>query len=113
MLSDLKQKIDENKYIIIVLGNEPELLFFLAEALEMNNNKIEIWHSIKGTELDKHILYIELSEMNSIIKSYFLYDFSNKVFVISNSIQYGTLLNYVETGIMTRQEMVKSLLYKL
>ena len=42
-----------------------------------------------------------------------MYDFSDKVSIISDTDQYGCLFNYVKTGILTKQEMVDALLYKI
>lgn len=112
MLDSLKQKIAENKYIFLYAGKELEFLQLIAEAIEMNN-KIEIWHSIKSFKSYQCVQFITSSEMDRLMEYYLLYEFSDKIFVISDSIQYGTIFNYIETGILTNQEVAKALLYKI
>ena len=51
--------------------------------------------------------------MDEILNFYRMYDFSDKITVISDSDQFGSLINYVKTGILTKQEMVDALLYKI
>ena len=41
-----------------------------------------------------------------------MYDFSDKVDVIADSPQYASMLNYVKTGILSKEEMIEALLYK-
>lgn len=44
------------------------------------------------------------------IDLYHTYDFSDKVISLENSPCYGSLFNYVKTGIMTEEEMLDALL---
>lgn len=43
-------------------------------------------------------------------KYYFLYEYTNKVTLISDNPQYPSMLNYVKTGILTEEEMIEALL---
>ena len=40
------------------------------------------------------------------------YEASDKLIFLSNDVPYGTLINYVKTGLMTEEEMLEALLYK-
>lgn len=43
-------------------------------------------------------------ERDSLEQLYTMYDFSDRFFVMSDHFQYGSLTNYVETGIITMEE---------
>ncbi|MBE5837062.1 hypothetical protein [Butyrivibrio sp.] len=40
---------------------------------------------------------------------YYMYEFSDRFWVVDNGQQYGSLLNYIKTGIMTFDEVVESI----
>lgn len=114
MISILQEQINKNKKIIIFQYSEDNLLELLSKGIDNEQSSIiEIWHSIKGYSALRCTRFFSQEDINEILKMYFLYDFSDKVITISDSLQYGSLFNYVKTGILTKQEMVDSLLYKI
>lgn len=46
-------------------------------------------------------------ECRSLRQLYTMYDFSDRFFMISEESQYGSLLNYVKTGIITNEEALQ------
>lgn len=62
---------------------------------------------------NKKILILELkrNEQELFLELYRLYEFSDRVHYVSNNTQFGTLLNYLKTGIITKDELYESLLY--
>ncbi len=55
---------------------------------------------------------IEADEALKLQRNYYLYEFSDRFQVVSKEDQFGTLYQYVETGILTDVEMVEALLYE-
>lgn len=43
---------------------------------------------------------------------YYLYEYSDKIQVITSNPQYPSMLNYIKTGILTEAEMIEALFYK-
>lgn len=83
------------------------------ELVSRKTSNVEIWQSI-GEELNAELSkYVSKEIIDKAIDIYRMYDFSDKVFVISDSDQYGSMFNYLKTGILTKQEMVDALLYKI
>ena len=83
------------------------------ELVSRKTSNVEIWQSI-GEELNAELSkYVSKEIIDKAIDIYRMYDFSDKVFVISDSDQYGSMFNYSKTGILTKQEMVDALLYKI
>lgn len=62
---------------------------------------------------DRRILMKKLDEqqVNGIMEMYHMYEFSNKIHVISENPQYPSMLNYVTLGVLTEEEFYKALLY--
>ncbi len=58
--------------------------------------------------------YKQLSEeeYNHLYKLYSMYEFSDRVQIITEESQYGSLQNYVKTGLLTEEEMFEALLYE-
>ena len=50
-------------------------------------------------------------EEKGLQKLYFTYEFSDRLIVLSKSLMYGDIWNYVETGIMTEEEAFRALFH--
>ncbi|WP_029199518.1 hypothetical protein [Oribacterium sp. NK2B42] len=110
----LNTSITSGNKVIILDYDSLDIIHLLCKVLVSKNiSNVEIWQSIEekpNSELSK---FISREIVNKAIYIYRMYDFSDKVFVISDSDQYGTMFNYVKTGILTKQEMIDALLYKI
>ncbi len=110
----LKNEINNGKKVILVdLMDSDIIKLLLMRIREKNCEYVNIWHCIDFKSVDSHLNCLPQSKMDIILEIYRTYDFSDKVFVISDSDEYGSLFNYVKTGILTKREMVDSLLYKI
>lgn len=49
-------------------------------------------------------------EAEELYKQYLTYEFSDRFSVFSDNMQYGTIFNYVHTGILTEEEAVRAVL---
>ena len=110
----LEKFINDGKKVLIFDADDLDILHLIYYGLKYQEiTDVEIWHCIEEASDYKYSTYITRKEMDEILEIYNMYDFSDKVIVVSNSNQYGSLFNYVKTGILTKQEMVDSLLYKI
>lgn len=66
----------------------------------------------EGVNCPQNINFMTLShnETAEVYKLYLTYEFSNEFTVFSDCKQYGTIFNYINTGIMTAEEVVKAIL---
>ena len=109
VLYKLEKLIANGKRVLIVYQNDREILELLRVGIRnRNTTDIKIWQSLE--EASDYVLQSDIDEVLEINR---MYDFSDKIAVISDSAQYGSLFNYVKTGIMTKEEMVETLLYKM
>ena len=110
----LEKFINDGKKVLIFDADDLDILHLIYDGLKYQEiTDVEIWHCIEEASDYKYLTYIMRKEMDEILETYNMYDFSDKVIVVSNSNQYGCLFNYVKTGILTKQEMVDSLLYNI
>ena len=110
----LERKINIGKRIFIVIISDMEVITLLySKAREKLLDRLEIWHSLKSIESNNNLTYVSEEGMNNIHGWILLYESSDKVSVISDSNQYGTLFNYVKTGILSKEEMADVLLYNI
>ena len=109
----LRMTIDLGNIVIIFDYDNLDIMQLLSQKLVSKNIfNVEIWQSIDKKSNIKLSKYVSKAVIDKVINLYCMYDFSDKVFVISDTNQYGNIFNYIKTGILTRQEMVDALLYK-
>lgn len=100
--------------VIVFDHDDIDILSILCDGLR--DRKIEnvvICQNIEESFNCEVSTYVTRQEMGEILEVYRMYDFSDKVFVVSDSNQYGSIFNYVRNGIMTKQEMAEALLCKI
>lgn len=113
-LARLKQGIKDKKNILIINTLDDEIINIILSKLDNHAlDNIEIWHKFSHIAGDEHLVCVPEDEMTDVIGLYGLYEFSDKVSVISESTQYGSLYNYVKIGLLTKEEMVDALLYEI
>jgi len=113
-LKKLGMLIEDGKKIILFDCSDMKLLKSIVQwIIECKIDDLVIWQSIEKSLTDEYVEFISKKTMCDIVSMYHMYDFSDKVLLVSNITQYGNLFNYVNTGILTKQEMVDALLYKI
>ena len=114
VLYNLESTIKGRGRVCVFDVGDFELLHFLCEGLaQKNNSNVKIWQCIEESFCNKYSSYVTRHEIKEVLYFYRMYDFSDKITVISYNHQYSSISNYVKTGILTKQEMVEALLYKL
>lgn len=85
----------------------------IKETIEENTKIVCVDNSI-SSEVKK-----ELVERGAVVEErpdmedlYRLYDFSDKVQLLVDDGSFPGILNYVKTGVITEEEMIKAILYK-
>lgn len=86
--------------------------FLKSKALEKTSKKVLVLSDQNVPYVNTYNQYHQLSaeELDAIQKIYFMYDFSDHFRVLSDSRQYGGLLDYVKTGIMTMEDVFQTFL---
>ena len=112
IICKLEKEIKNGKRIIIINHQVDREFRDLIKRIKSDLN-LEVWCCNNGAKIDNACKSLSRKEIDEIISVHRIYDFSDKIIFISDSTQYGTLFNYVKTGILTEQEMVDALLYQI
>lgn len=118
MINEIINAIDkaliEFKYVILLKENDLTLFNSLYKVVnDKGLSCCQIWHCMDYKNDTKYVKHIEKKDMDVMIEIYHMYEFADRIIVISDTRQYGSLFNYVKTGILTKQEMMDALLYKI
>ena len=107
----MKEKLSSGIRVILLDYQNVEWLGLLCGELIKNHiSNVEIWHCMEYVSECDMVRRISPKEMDEVLEVYRMYEFSDKVMLISDSVQHGSLINYVKTGIITKEEMVEALL---
>jgi hypothetical protein len=113
-VQELNELVNEGKKIIIFNSQKLPLLRIMITTLMHERYKdILFWHTSELTSSAVNIKHITQEQMLQFLDLYYLYDFSDKVIVVSDSELYGSLNNYLNTEIITLEEIAEALLYNL
>lgn len=114
IICQLEKQINDGKRLLIFDCQDVGFFLLFCEEIEKRNlSNIEIWHSLEVLTAHGFSRRITAKQMDEVLEIYRLYDFSDKVVVISEGVQYGSLFSYVRNGILTAEEMVDAILYKI
>ena len=119
--SELEQDIAEFNKIILVHGQRAgeglANALYGYEAIKKIDRKVLIlssgknrWECCKEGTGSITWRYMTDREIQDILKLYYLYEFSDRVVLFSQESIFGGLLNFVDTGILTMNELVRALL---
>ena len=114
ILLKCEKKINSGVKLLFVDCTSSEIIYLLLSIIKNKGLKnVEIWQCTEDASIRDCSTYITKQEMDEMLRMHHIYDFSDNVFIISDSDQYGSLFNYVNNGILTKQEMVEALLYRI
>ena len=126
MIDKLKQDIEKyNKIIIWHISSVPLWqLFKDCYRLMIKNdyqNILCLYSTDSYYEDEREILSdssrniivkkLDEKQMNELMEVYHMYEFTDKIHIVSENLQYPSMLNYVTTGMLTEEELYKALLY--
>ena len=115
IICKLEEHINSDKRVILYDHSDAAILHLLCDRIaERGMQNVEIWCSVEAKNGDFAFLkLITEIQMKELLDLYYLYDFSDRVTVVAESGQYGSLFNYIRNGILTPEEMLDAILYKI
>lgn len=106
-------KIVSSKVLVVIDHVETGYMEpFFCDSRLMKHDDIEVWHNNELFPNNEIIRFVSREELDAALDLYRLYDFSDKVIVLSDTELYGTLFNYIKTQIITPNELTEMLLLK-
>lgn len=116
VLENIDKYISEFEHVIIFDTRDQGIkklvdLLFSSEILKYGSKRILII-GVDNFYIDNSS-YMAITENEyRIIQNYFnMYEFSDRLCIVSPTSQYGSMLNYLYTGLITEEEYLEALLY--
>lgn len=111
--TEIENLINSYDAIIVCPGEESEnLILAFSEALEACPANV-ILVTDNQTKTGTSIRNVSEDFMSGLLDCYYLYEFTDKIIVLSDVSFCPGIKNYVSNGILTEEEMINSLLYKI
>ena len=89
------------------------ILRILCKIVEDTHGRIEVWMPRRDSGSYKHIRSVSQNDFEKIVNLYYMYEFTDKLCVLLEDPIYPHMMNYVLQGIITEEELVEALMYKL
>ncbi len=116
-IEKLEKYLEEYSSIIIFDDRNEEisrykLAFFESDLKAYEQKKILIMGLKNDVDTaKKEYKIITEQEYSSILQLYRMYEFTDKLRIVSHFLQFGSMLNYLSTGIITEEEYFEALLH--
>jgi len=113
IILELEQDIRRYGKVLVFLPNCNPLFVknFCESDILANTENVRIYMSETSySGVKENVRIISLVEIEEILKLYHMYEFSNRLQIIGKNKQYGSLLNYLDTGILTETEVFEAIL---
>jgi hypothetical protein len=111
--TEIENLINSYDAVIVCPGADSKnLLSAFAETLKTCPANVILVTADK-TETDTSIMNVSEEFMSGFLHYYYLYEFTDKIIVISDDSFCPGIKNYVSNGILTEEELINSLLYKV
>ena len=92
--------------------NRCEHAFFANGSVLCADTKIMVMGMKNDVDVDERVYkVIPEQEYNLILWLYRMYEFTDKLRIVSGFSQFGSMLNYLSTGIITQEEYFEALLH--
>lgn len=116
IINDIEGYINEYDCILIFDVREFEIhqlfsAFCESEALRQTDKKVMVMAAADAVPVNGQYRKITQEEYESIYEIYSMYEFSDRIQIISQNSQYASMLNYIKTGILTMEEMFEAWLH--
>ena len=115
LIKEIEKNIEKYDSILIFDSHNKSIenllmQFTKSKALHNIEKKVIIYGYLEDVQNDQYRV-ITKSEYEDSVNLYHMYEFSDKFKVISDSIQYGSMLNYLSTGVISQEEYFEALLH--
>jgi hypothetical protein len=109
-IKDIEKLINSYDAIIICPGaDRKHLLSAFGDALKKRPANV-ILLTTDQTETDTSIMHVSDAFMSGLLDCYYLYEFTDKIIVLSDDLFCPSIKSYVSQGILTEEELINSIL---
>ncbi len=76
-----------------------------------DNDSLVLLRKMPGLQNRIRVVELESGDMADFLRFYKMYEFSDRICVLEETKQYGSLLNYLKTGLLSQEEYSEALLH--
>lgn len=109
-LNDVLNSKTMNQHVLIFDSMDEKALQFLSNQISHRTTLVEILGNVKNDTFSNYT-YISKEELQQIFDLYRTYEFTDKITVISDTNQYGSIFDFYKNGILTEEEVLAALLH--
>ncbi|MCD8039167.1 MAG: hypothetical protein LUE96_08800 [Lachnospiraceae bacterium] len=116
LICELEQKLNDGCKVILFRLNDAELFREVCKAVSGKQEKIEIRTCADYADECGGYPFVSLIspvEMDELMDIYYLYEFSDKVIVLSENSVCPGMMNYVRQGILDKQSVAAAVIYNM
>ena len=114
IILELEEDLKKYNKILLFLPSFENRLFqkFCGSDIYLAYEKELKIYALKanGVNSGDTIRVISEQDVKDILEVYYMYEFSNRLHVIGDNQQFGGLLNYLKTGILTEKEFFETII---
>ena len=112
IICEINKTLNTKVLVIIDHVKNDYLEEIFSDLQSRKSDSIEVWHSDVHFPSSEMVRFVSREELDEVLELYRLYDFSDKIIILSDTEQYATLFNYIRNRIITPKEFVEVLLLK-
>lgn len=114
MKSRIEKWLAEYSKILIFKGSNPEFLEAVCSKIPQNaesDRTLFITTDYAGEYKNVNVKAVGEKGIHEILELYYMYEFTDRLQIISSDGRFGTLFNYVGTEVLTFDEAIEAFLY--
>lgn len=113
LLKEIEQML--NDYTVIVCNGicDESFLKTVIEVIEKKGLMVKIVSAYDIVSDKPAINIVSREYVATITKMYCMYHFTDKIYMLSDALEYPSMGNYVHQGILSQNELIEALLYKI
>lgn len=115
VISELERYLNKQDLVILIdIDKANRIVDRLcdSEAVQKTQKRLAIFSTVNYPKRRGNHVYVTVSEkeMKDLLEIYRTYEFSDKLTLLADSKNYGTMWNYVDSGILTPNDVFEALL---
>lgn len=114
VINELNEILRSGKNVLVYNLDEMDYLEILIKGIKESHRNILIWSGNVAVGLEKEIdRILSVDEMFELLLLYRMYEFTDKIIIVSDVSYCPGMLNYVRQGLLSKEEMAEALLFKV
>ena len=116
LLPELERNLEQYDIVFLVMKEQKEISYFWKQVCKLKDfggsGKKVLFMVLEDVDINEDCFYYQISKWDAekLRDLYYIYEFSDKFRVFSGEDNFGTIFNFIQTGILTWKEAFEALL---